>query len=129
MWRRPRLVTAERKARQPRPGSNAGAAWSLRAGPGNGAGGGTWADNATAERREAGLPTAREGPRLASVASRVTCATSARLDASRRSATPLAGGAEAEETKEGRKEKKEREKKMKETKKETKMDKARETTS
>ena len=31
-------------------------AWSLRAGPGNGNGGGTWADNATAERREAGPP-------------------------------------------------------------------------
>src|SRR5262245_14375294 len=61
-------------------------AWSLRAGPGNRDGGGTWADNATAERREAGLPVAREGPRLASVASRVTCATSSRLDVSRRSA-------------------------------------------
>src|SRR5262245_43637501 len=47
-------------------------AWSLRAGPGNGDGGGTWADNATAERREAYLPVAREGPCLASVASRVT---------------------------------------------------------
>src|SRR5262245_7757574 len=47
-------------------------AWSLRAGPGNGNGGGTWADNATAERREAYLPVAREGPCLASVASRVT---------------------------------------------------------
>src|SRR5262245_46219290 len=35
-------------------------AWSLRAGPGNGDGGGTWADNATAERREAGLLVARE---------------------------------------------------------------------
>src|SRR5215475_6103639 len=35
-------------------------AWSLRAGPGNGDGGGTWADTATAERREAGLPVARE---------------------------------------------------------------------
>src|SRR5215468_1324379 len=47
-------------------------AWSLRAGPGNGDGGGTWAENATAERREAYLPVAREGPCLASVASRVT---------------------------------------------------------
>src|SRR5262245_27846708 len=47
-------------------------AWSLRAGPGNGDGGGTWADNATAERREACLPVAREGSCLASVASRVT---------------------------------------------------------
>src|SRR5262249_40444851 len=36
-------------------------AWSLRAGPGStGDGGGTWADNATAERREAGLLVARE---------------------------------------------------------------------
>src|SRR5262245_34414454 len=47
-------------------------AWSLRAGPGKGDGGGTWADNATAERREACLPVAREGSCLASVASRVT---------------------------------------------------------
>src|SRR5262245_25259273 len=47
-------------------------AWSLRAEPGNGDGGGTWADNATAERREAYLPVAWEGPCLASVASRVT---------------------------------------------------------
>src|SRR5215510_4190495 len=47
-------------------------AWSLRAGPGNGDGGGTWADSATAERREACLPVAREGSCLASVASRVT---------------------------------------------------------
>src|SRR5262247_1164976 len=74
-------------------------AWSLRAGPGNGDGGGTWADNATAERREAGLPVAREGPRLASVASRVTCATSSRLDASRRSANPLAWGSAATKVK------------------------------
>jgi hypothetical protein len=37
-------------------------AWSLRAGPGNGDGGGTWADNATAERSEAGLLVAREVP-------------------------------------------------------------------
>ena len=45
-------------------------AWSLRAGPGNGDGGGTWADNATAERREACLPVAREGslPRKRGVA-------------------------------------------------------------
>src|SRR5262245_64030937 len=47
-------------------------AWSLRAGPGNGDGGGTWADNATAERREACLPVAREGSCLESVAWRVT---------------------------------------------------------
>src|SRR5262249_30257316 len=47
-------------------------AWSLRAGPSNGDGGGTWADNATAERREACLPAAWEGSCLASVASRVT---------------------------------------------------------
>src|SRR5215470_16258304 len=71
MWRRPRLVTADTK-----PGTAARqkclVAWSLRAGPGNGNGGGTWADNATAERREACLPVAREGSCLASVASRVT---------------------------------------------------------
>ncbi len=74
-------------------------AWSLRAGPGNGDGGGTWADNATAERREAGLPVAREGPRLASVASRVTCATPTRPDVSRRSANPLARGSAATKVK------------------------------
>src|SRR5690242_3216745 len=74
MWRRPRLVTADTKSPAPQPVVRL-VAWSLRAGPGNGDGGGTWADNATAERREAGLPVAREGPCLASVASRVTCAT------------------------------------------------------
>src|SRR5215510_3182788 len=99
MWRRPRLVTADTK-------SPATAAWqtcqggvSLRAGPGNGDGGGTWADNATAERREAGLPVAREGPCLASVASRVTCATTSRLDASRRSTNPFARGSAATKVK------------------------------
>jgi hypothetical protein len=71
MWRRPRLVTADTKSPAPQPVVRL-VAWSLRAGPGNGDGGGTWADNATAERREAYLPVAREGPCLASVASRVT---------------------------------------------------------
>src|SRR5262245_44568701 len=104
MWRRPRLVTADTKSPAPQPGRNAWWRGSLRAGPGNGDGGGTWADNATAERREAGLPVAREGPRLASVASRVTCATSSRLDASRRSANPLGRGSAATKVKkEGRK--------------------------
>src|SRR5215467_10124440 len=67
-------------------------AWSLRAGPGNGDGGGTWADNATAERREAGLPVAREVllPRKRGVAR--YCATRTRLDVSGRSANPLARG-------------------------------------
>jgi hypothetical protein len=74
-------------------------AWSLRAGPGNGDGGGTWADNATAERREAGLLVAREVPCLASVASRVTCATRIKADASRRSANPLARGSAATKVK------------------------------
>src|SRR5215831_12387904 len=60
MWRRPRLVTADTKSPAPQPGRNAWWRGSLRAGPGNGDGGGTWADNATAERREAGLPVARE---------------------------------------------------------------------
>src|SRR5215510_1300461 len=72
MWRRPRLVNCGHE----KPGTAARqkclVAWSLRAGPGNGDGGGTWADNATAERREACLPVAREGSCLASVASRVT---------------------------------------------------------
>src|SRR5262249_14750314 len=72
MWRRPRLVTADTKSPAPQPGRNAWWRGSLRAGPGNGDGGGTWADNATAERREAGLPVARECSCLASVASRVT---------------------------------------------------------
>jgi hypothetical protein len=71
-------------------------AWSLRAGPGNGDGGGTWADNATAERREACLPVAREGSCLASVASRVTARHVSRLDVSGRSANPLARGLPAE---------------------------------
>ena len=70
-------------------------AWSLRAGPGNGDGGGTWADNATAERREACLPVAREGSCLASVASRVTARHVSRLDVSGRSANPLARGSAA----------------------------------
>src|SRR5262245_23526756 len=59
MWRRPRLVTADTKSPAPQPGRNAWWRGSLRAGPGNGDGGGTWADNATAERCEAGLPVAR----------------------------------------------------------------------
>ena len=74
-------------------------AWSLRAGPGNGDGGGTWADNATAERREAGLPVAREGSCLASVASRVTARHVSRLDVSGRSANPLARGSAATKAK------------------------------
>ena len=75
-------------------------AWSLRAGPGNGDGGGTWADNATAERREAGLPVAREVllPRKRGVAR--YCATRTRLDVSGRSANPLARGSAATKGKE-----------------------------
>jgi hypothetical protein len=103
MWRRPRLVTADTK-------SPATATWQTCQGgvePSRRTrqrdGGGTWADNATAERREAGLPVAREGPCLASVASRVTCATTSRLDASRRSANPLARGSAATKVKRGRK--------------------------
>ena len=95
MWRRPRLVTADTKSPATAAWQKCRVAWSLRAGPGNGDGGGTGADNATAERREAGLPVAREVPCLASVASRVTCATNSRLDASRRSANPLARGSAA----------------------------------
>ena len=78
-------------------------AWSLRAGPGNGDGGGTWADNATAERREACLPVAREGSCLASVASRVTARHVSRLDVSGRSANPLTRGSAATKVKKGRK--------------------------
>jgi len=74
-------------------------AWSLRAGPGNGDGGGTWADNATAERREACLPVAREGSCLASVASRVTARHVSRLDVSGRSANPLTRGSAATKAK------------------------------
>src|SRR5262245_45232843 len=92
MWRRPRLVTADTKSPAPQPGRNAWWRGSLRAGPGNGDGGGTWADNATAERREAGLPVAREGACLASVASRVTARHVSRLDVSGRSANPLVRG-------------------------------------
>src|SRR5262245_56649076 len=78
-------------------------AWSLRAGPGNGNGGGTWADNATAERREAYLPVTREGSCLASVASRVTARHVSRLDVSGRSANPLDRGSAATKVKkEGR---------------------------
>src|SRR5215813_2962964 len=95
MWRRPRLVTADTKSLAPQPGRNAWWRGSLRAGPGNGDGGGTWADNATAERREAGLPVAREGSCLASVASRVTARHVSRLDASGRSANPLVRGSAA----------------------------------
>ena len=65
-------------------------AWSLRAGPGNGDGGGTWADNATAERREACLLVAREVPRKRGVAR--YCATTSRLDVSGRSANPPRSG-------------------------------------
>src|SRR5512132_1915881 len=100
MWRRPRLVTADTKS--PATAAWQGA-WSLRAGPGNGDGGGTWADNATAERREACLPVAREGSCLASVASRVTARHVSRLDVSGRSANPLARGSAATKEKRGRK--------------------------
>src|SRR5262245_14981623 len=72
-------------------------AWSLRAGPGNGDGGGTWADNATAERREACLPVARKGSCLASVASRVTARHVSRLDVSGRSANPPRSGIGSDE--------------------------------
>src|SRR5262245_27026487 len=95
MWRRLRLVTADTKSPAPQPGT-CQVAWSLRAGPGNGDGGGTWADNSTAERREACLPVAREGSCLASVASRVTARHVSRLDVSGRSANPLARGLPAE---------------------------------
>src|SRR5262249_51911834 len=97
MWRRPGLVTADTKSPAPQPGRNAWWRGSLRAGPGNGDGGGTWADNATTERREAGLPVAREGSCLASVASRVTARHVSRLDASGRSANPLARGVGSDE--------------------------------
>jgi hypothetical protein len=94
MWRRPRLVTADTKSPAPQPGSNARGARGLRVGPAimTRAGRRSWADNATAERREAGLPVAREGPRLASVASRVTARHVQGCDASRRSANPLTWG-------------------------------------
>src|SRR5262245_58083022 len=106
MWRRPRLVTADTKSPAPQPGSNARGARSLRVGPAimTRAGRRSWADNATAERREAGLPVAREGPRLASVASRVTCATrskAGRLPALRQSPRSGVGSDEGEK---GRKE-------------------------
>src|SRR5262249_1767785 len=99
MWRRPWLVTADTKSPAPQPGRNDWWRGSLRAGPGNGDGGGTWADNATAERREAGLPVAREGSCLASVASRVTARHVSRLDASGRSANPLVRGVGSDEGK------------------------------
>src|SRR4249919_1759269 len=67
----------------------------------HGDGGGTWADNATAERREAGLPVAREGSCLASVASRVTARHVSRLDVSGRSANPLVRGLPAEASAKG----------------------------
>src|SRR5262245_32922085 len=54
----------------------------------------------TTPRRSAvrrGLPVAREGPCLASVASRVTCATTSRLDASRRSANSPRSGVGCDE--------------------------------
>src|SRR5262245_15970732 len=101
MWRRPRLVTADTKSPAPQPGSNARGARGLRVGPAimTRAGRRSWADNATAERREAGLPVAREGPRLASVASRVTARHVQGCDASRRSANPLVRGSAATKVK------------------------------
>src|SRR5262245_60654829 len=59
--------------------------------------------HATAERREACLPVAREGSCLASVASRVTARHVSRLDVSGRSANPLARGSAATKEKKGRK--------------------------
>src|SRR5262245_25594644 len=98
--------TAARNRGHEKPGTAASpwrlVAWSLRAGPGNGDGGGTWADNATAERREAGLLVAREVllPRKRGVAR--YCATRTRLDVSGRSANPLARGSAATKERRGR---------------------------
>ena len=72
-------------------------AWSLRAGPGNGDGGGTWADNATAERREAGLLVAREVPLPRKRGVARYCATSTRLDVSGRSANSPRSGVGSDE--------------------------------
>src|SRR5262245_7699641 len=72
MWRRPRLVTADTKSPAPQPALSGWWRGAFAPDPATGDGGGTWADNATAERREACLPVAREGSCLASVASRVT---------------------------------------------------------
>src|SRR5262245_58914659 len=101
MWRRPRLVTADTKSPAPQPGRNArwrGAfapdpATGTEAGPG---------PTTPRLRREAGLPVAREGSCLASVASRVTARQVSRLDASGRSANPLARGSAATKAKRGR---------------------------
>src|SRR5262245_5028904 len=92
MWRRPRLVTADTKSPAPQPALSGWWRGAFAPDPATGDGGGTWADNATAERREACLPVAREGSCLASVASRVTARHVSRLDVSGRSANPLAGG-------------------------------------
>src|SRR5262245_37617111 len=70
MWRRPRLVNRGHEKPGLQPAHNGW--WRGAFGPGNGDGGGTRADNATAERREACLLVAREVPCLASVASRDT---------------------------------------------------------
>src|SRR5262245_121620 len=77
-------------------------AWSLRAGPGNGDGGGTWADNATAERREAGLLVAREVslPRKRGVAR--YCATYQGWTSLGAPPIPLARGSAATKEKRGR---------------------------
>src|SRR5262245_50197867 len=74
-------------------------AWSLRAGSGNGDGGGTWADSATAERREACLLVAREVPLPRKRGVARYCATCTRLDVSGRSANPLARGSAATKVK------------------------------
>ena len=77
-------------------------AWSLRVGPGNGDGGGTWADNATVERREAGLPVAREVPCLASGVARYLrdAIKAGRLAALRQSPRSGVGSDEGEKRKE-----------------------------
>src|SRR5262245_50139927 len=101
MWRRPRMVTADTKLAAMPGGRGAFASARPQASPR--AGRRCRADNATAERREADLPVAREDPRLASVASRVTARHVQGCDVSRRSANPLARGSAATKVKKRKK--------------------------
>src|SRR5262249_35835169 len=72
MWRRPRLVNRGHEKPGPQPAHSGWWRGAFAPDPATGNGGGTWAANATAERREACLLVAREVPCLASVASRGT---------------------------------------------------------
>ena len=104
MWRRPRLVTADTRRPGPRPGRSA----RLRGAFAPGAGRQCRRRKRTLGRQRhggaprGGLPVAREGPRLASVASRLTSATYSRLAPVGAPPSPRGGGSKMKDRSPGR---------------------------